>query len=362
VVTQFYIEGEEEESSLVVFVKKSSGDVDNDGGGYTENQGCDDNDNSIYAGAIEILDDGIDQDCDGKDETINNDLVAPTGLAATAVSSKKIMLRWADQSPNKDSDFKIERKKRGCNSSYSYEQIATVSSDNKYEDKDFEPDFQYSYRVRAYEGLGNSAYSNCATTTASATGTPSAPVNLVLTYSSSSTIDLDWDEWSTKVTKFEIYRQLNNSGPWTLLATNSKDVLTYSDKTAANNQTSSFYKYYVQACNDVGCSPRSNKVGMPFKPTDLSVSGSTDKVVLEWTDNSDDNRGFEIYRKEGGCNSSVSWEKIKSAGQNNEKVSDGKVTLGVTYSYKIRAYCRSWGIPYVYGYSDWSDCVTITAP
>jgi hemoglobin len=43
-------------------------DVDDDGDGMTENEGdCDDTDGSIYDGADEVPDDGIDQDCDGAD-------------------------------------------------------------------------------------------------------------------------------------------------------------------------------------------------------------------------------------------------------------------------------------------------------
>jgi hypothetical protein len=42
--------------------------VVNDGDGYTENEGfCNDNDPTIYPGAIEICGDGIDQNCDGED-------------------------------------------------------------------------------------------------------------------------------------------------------------------------------------------------------------------------------------------------------------------------------------------------------
>jgi len=43
-------------------------DIDNDGDGYTENQGdCNDNDASINPGATETCGDGIDQDCNGID-------------------------------------------------------------------------------------------------------------------------------------------------------------------------------------------------------------------------------------------------------------------------------------------------------
>ena len=43
-------------------------DIDNDGDGYTENDGdANDNDATIFPGAIEICGDGIDQDCDGAD-------------------------------------------------------------------------------------------------------------------------------------------------------------------------------------------------------------------------------------------------------------------------------------------------------
>ncbi|MBW2366739.1 MAG: IPT/TIG domain-containing protein [Deltaproteobacteria bacterium] len=55
-------------------------DADNDGDGYTENQGdCNDDDPTIYSGAEEICGDGIDQDCDGSDEICIPDPVADAG-------------------------------------------------------------------------------------------------------------------------------------------------------------------------------------------------------------------------------------------------------------------------------------------
>uniref|UniRef100_UPI0024945E9A MopE-related protein n=1 Tax=Seonamhaeicola maritimus TaxID=2591822 RepID=UPI0024945E9A len=46
----------------------SSADVDDDGDGFSENQGdCDDTKDTIYPGATETEDNGIDEDCDGSD-------------------------------------------------------------------------------------------------------------------------------------------------------------------------------------------------------------------------------------------------------------------------------------------------------
>jgi len=52
----------------------SCDDVDNDGDGFSENQGdCDDGDINVYPGADEICDDGIDQDCNGRDLVCSGD-------------------------------------------------------------------------------------------------------------------------------------------------------------------------------------------------------------------------------------------------------------------------------------------------
>ncbi len=236
---------------------------------------------------------------------------APTGLAANAVSYKKIMLKWTDKSDNEDG-FKIERKKGGCNSSYEYIQVATVQGSSKYEDVAVEPATQYAYRVRAYKGSKYSAYtSNCSTATTGASGTPNAPTKLVAAYVDASKIDLTWDEGSADVKNFKIYRQVNNTGAWTLIASPGPGIHSYRDTHANNNQTTAFYRYKIQACNDAGCSPPTYSVGAPFTPTNFKASvDSKGKVVLEWTDTSNDNSGFELWRKDGSCSASTSWAQF----------------------------------------------------
>lgn len=94
---------------------------------------------------------------------------APSTLSATAASSSRITLTWADNSSN-ESGFKIERK---TGVSGTYIQIATAGATiTTYLDTGLAASTTYYYRVRAYNSVGNSSYSNeaFATTQASSGG------------------------------------------------------------------------------------------------------------------------------------------------------------------------------------------------
>jgi hypothetical protein len=83
----------------------------------------------------------------------------PSDLTATAISTSQIDLAWSDNSTN-ESGFKIERAKRHA----SFVQIAqTGPTTTSFSDTGLARNTQYSYRVRAFNRAGNSAYSNTAT-------------------------------------------------------------------------------------------------------------------------------------------------------------------------------------------------------
>ena len=88
---------------------------------------------------------------------------APINLVATAVSKSQINLSWGDNS-NNESGFKIERcisKAKGCSN---FAQIAQTGSNiTTFSDTGLTKGTTYVYRVRAFNGVGNSAYSNIAT-------------------------------------------------------------------------------------------------------------------------------------------------------------------------------------------------------
>jgi len=92
---------------------------------------------------------------------------APTSLSATAASASQIDLSWADNSQN-EMGFKVERK---AESGGTFSQITTVLPNViSYSDTGLGASTAYYYRVRAYNWIDNSSYSNEASAT-----TPAPP-------------------------------------------------------------------------------------------------------------------------------------------------------------------------------------------
>ena len=89
-------------------------------------------------------------------------LLAPTGLQASALSASQIRLTWQDNAGTEDG-FRIERcAGLGCTG---LTEVAVVGHDvTSYVDGGLARNSQYSYRVRAFNAGGVSAYTSVATT------------------------------------------------------------------------------------------------------------------------------------------------------------------------------------------------------
>jgi titin len=175
---------------------------------------------------------------------------APSDLEATGVSSTKIKLTWEDNSYN-ELGFKIERKKSGG----SYSQIKVVTDDiTTYTDSRLVTDTKYYYRVRAYNNIGDSAYTD---EVAARTGVvPTAPTDLKATAISSSKIKLTWEDNSDNESGFKIERR-KSSGTFSQIETVGEDTTTYTDTGLSSNTR---YYYRVRAYTDTGNSSYSNEV------------------------------------------------------------------------------------------------------
>ncbi len=98
--------------------------------------------------------------------TIQNDDLsgapaAPSGLTAIAASATQVNLNWSDNATN-ETGFRLERK----TASTSFSEIATTAVNTQsHSDLSATPGTAYTYRVRAYNAIANSGYSNEASAT-----------------------------------------------------------------------------------------------------------------------------------------------------------------------------------------------------
>ncbi|MDQ2856318.1 MAG: fibronectin type III domain-containing protein [Acidobacteriota bacterium] len=180
---------------------------------------------------------------------------APSSLTATAVSSTQINLAWTDNA-NNETGFKIERcQNAGCSN---FAQIATVGANvSTFSNTGLTASTSYSYRVRATNLGGDSAYSNTASATTQATQTaPAAPSNLVATAVSTTQINLSWSDISNNETGFKIERcQGSGCTNFVEIAQTGANATTFSNTGLTRNTR---YRYRVRAFNAVGNSAYSN--------------------------------------------------------------------------------------------------------
>jgi alpha-tubulin suppressor-like RCC1 family protein/fibronectin type 3 domain-containing protein len=218
---------------------------------------------------------------------------APSGLAVSAMWSTRIDLSWVDNATN-ETAFKIER---SGGASTSYVQIATVAAGARvFQNSGLTPGTQFSYRVRATNGSGDSAYTSIvtATTPGGTSGTvPAAPSNLTASVVSSSQIRLQWSDQSTNETGFRIDRKVGATGTYGQLATVGANVVSFANTGLTAGTT---YFYRVCAINGTGISPFSNEVNATSQTSSVvgAIDGGTyhsvvlkdDGTIYTWGDGS----------------------------------------------------------------------------
>jgi hypothetical protein len=187
---------------------------------------------------------------------------APTNLeVGTDISIFTHDLTWEDESFN-ETGFKIFRRHE---SSLLSVLVATVGADvTSYTDTAaLTTGDTYYYKLYAYNGFGNSSYSN--TYEYEVLGLimmplyPAAPTNLeVGTDGSLETHDLTWEDNSSNESGFKIYRKLGSSLMWALIDTIGSDETSYEDESTLT--VGETYYYRVAAYNSFDDSEFSNSV------------------------------------------------------------------------------------------------------
>ena len=275
---------------------------------------------------------------------------SPSGLVAFA-NEDLVSLAWNDNSSN-ESGFKIERK---TGSGGSYSQMATTGQNvAAYIDNSISPGNTYYYRVRAYNGAGDSAYSNeFSITPQRAPEISSVSPSPVIGSASQQIITINGSYFVNKPTLKLTWTGQSNyivpSGQVTYISSSQLQMAITVQNTADN--------WTVQATNPD--SQQSNTLGFqvvvpPETPGYLEVQAFSNRVELGWTDTSTNETGFKIERRTGGG----AYSQIATTGANSGNAAyytDNSTSPQTTYTYRVRAYNAA-------GNSGYNNEVTATTP
>ncbi|MFH1414075.1 MAG: fibronectin type III domain-containing protein, partial [Candidatus Omnitrophota bacterium] len=299
--------------------------------------------------------------------------VEPSGLNATAVLTtqinlSQINLSWTDNSDN-EAGFKIERK---IGATGTYAQIAMVNADiTNFDDTGLAPNTTYYYKVRAYNGAGDSGYSNEASATTEPEIDDVPPIVKITSHQpgdivskdgflfSGTAIDNDSGIKEVRVLIYDFYRQ----------------KFTVNDQPVNYNSTTKIWSFQVQpthitagaktklaayaydnagnACEEEYLFVTVDGSLLPAAPSGLNATVvSSTQINLSWADNSNNEDGFKIERKtETGATGT--YAQIGTVGANVTTFNNTGLTANTTYSYRVRAYN-------VAGDSGWSNEVSAT--
>jgi len=270
---------------------------------------------------------------------------APSGLSAAATSTTQVSLAWTDNSVDEDG-FRIEVRTEDGD----FTEWATLgASVTRHTLNDLAPGATYTFRVRAFNLAGSSAWSNEASVRL--VSPPSPPTDLTATVISTTRVDLNWRDLSADETGFEIHRRVG-AGGFVALATVGSGVETWTDTTAQVEETC---VYRVRAQNEAGNSDWSNEATAslpepPNAPSDLKATAtSPTRVELTWQNPGTDPDDLEVERRIG----QDAFTLVATVPGHADNWADEGLSPGTTATYRVRARNSS-------GSSGWSNEASAT--
>ncbi|WP_051398114.1 fibronectin type III domain-containing protein [Runella limosa] len=254
---------------------------------------------------------------------------APSNLAAVAVSSKQVNLSWKDNS-NRELGFEIERSTTSETAGFSKlgEVAANVIS---YTDANPPANMYSYYRVRAkltattFSGYSNVVYAF----------PPVAP-NI-------SKIEVKGTNWIAITFKVQggkengnvvIQRRQGQGGAWSTIGSFDSNLTFYDDQTVPLDNTEYCYRVsWTGAPNEfsnIACA--TTLASPPNPPTNLSaVAVSSSQINLSWTDASNNESGFEVFRSTDNAN----FSKIADVGANATTYANTGLNASTRYYYYV---------------------------
>ena len=273
-----------------------------------------------------------------------NTNIAPSNLKATAIGASSVDLSWTDNTLFEDG-FRIERTNPGTGD---WEFVTNVTTNiTQYTDQGLSANTTYKYRVAANSSGVLSSWSNEASvTTGSSDVAP--PSNLVASFNSTTKkVDVTWSTSNSYTTYVE--RKEGVAGSYNQIAILDGSGKEYADSNVTNG-TIYYYRvrelvaqsYYTSYSNE-------DSAYVPYlppdKPDDLRIfsTSQTNTFGLLWNDNSSDEDGFELMRKDGV---NGTYQSVQKYAANTIAAYVSVPSDQIIYYFKIRAYKGSLNSAY----------------
>lgn len=169
---------------------------------------------------------------------------------------------------------------------------------------------------------------------------PSDPSNLYSSNITKNSVTLNWTDNATNESGFEIYRSLSPLTGFTRVGTTTADVTQFSNIGLSPNTT---YYYQVLALNGKGKSQPSNTISastlplqVPAAPSSLLSTGATKTSgTIKWSDNSNNEYGFDIYIS---TSETGTYTKTGTIPANVTEYTQTSLSPNTTYYFKVLAY------------------------
>jgi len=258
----------------------------------------------------------------------------PTGLKVSVASWQRLDLKWTDNADN-ENGFDIQRSTGGADGPWN--QIHQNNANDKgYSVTGLKGNTKYWFRIRAYNGNGNSDWSGVEADTTFNQYPPDAPTGLTAVASNDDRVSLNWTDNANNEDGFKI-QQSSEGTTFTEVDTTGANV---TSRVITGLRPNRAYHFRVKAYNTAGSSAWSNvatDTTGPAAPTNLIAKkgGHWDEADLTWDDNSSSENGFKVER---ATSSSGPWTQVGTTSAGTADYTDTGLAGTTTYYFRVRSY------------------------
>ncbi|MBC8465625.1 fibronectin type III domain-containing protein, partial [bacterium] len=277
----------------------------------------------------------------------------PSELTATRASEFMVWLNWTDNSEVEDG-FEIQK---SLSAEDGFVTVITTAADAAaYLVEDLEMNTPHFFRIRSVKGLQASNWTEDVTATTT-NYKPDAPTNFSAETTGPWDAYCSWTDNANNERGFHIQRSFTGVDDW-------RDTHSIRDANVVEANIRNLIPnthYYLRACayNDSGRSGYTNIVeittepGPPNAPSSLQANAPDHhQVDLNWTDNSDNESGFDIERLDP---ENPNWIPLIRLDDDITRYTDENVEPRLRYDYRVRAFNDI-------GVSGWSNVALALVP